>query len=426
MKYYLCNQLEIIKNQSNTLFILNLHLQNNLPNSTLRNENKTNLPKLLLRILYAVLIVCLFLVSIDMLMSAFRLFGKGVANTILSVSAHPFVGIFVGLLITAILQSSSTVTAMVVAAVAAGALTIETATPIIMGANVGTTITSAIVALGHISKKKELRKAFAAASLHDFFNVLTALILFPLEYYTHFLSGLASFVTELLPLSTTSGSFIPPIISIPSNFIVSQLNDYPILILIFAILCLFLAIRLFITLLKEQMIGKQRQQMHELFFGSIWKSFGWGFITTAAIQSSSVTTSLVVPLVATNKVNIQKAFPFIVGANIGTTLTTLLAALFKSEAAITIALVHILFNLIGAMIFLVVPFMRQIPILLSQRLGVAAMNNRSTALAYLLVVFFVLPFGMIYSSFQQNDLDLQKISTTDTKQDSSFVENKKE
>jgi sodium-dependent phosphate cotransporter len=405
---------------------LNLPLQNNLLNRTPRNENKTNLPKLLLRILYAVLIVCLFLVSIDMLMSAFRLFGKGVANTILSVSAHPFVGIFVGLLITAILQSSSTVTAMVVAAVAAGALTIETATPIIMGANVGTTITSAIVALGHISKKKELRKAFAAASLHDFFNVLTALILFPLEYYTHFLSGLASFVTELLPLSNTSGSFIPPIISIPSNFVVEQLQDYPILILIFAILCLFLAIRLFITLLKEQMIGKQRQQMHELFFGSIWKSFAWGFITTAAIQSSSVTTSLVVPLVATRKVNIQKAFPFIVGANIGTTLTTLLAALFKSEAAITIAVVHILFNVIGTMIFLIVPFMRQIPISLAQRLGIAAMNNRSSALVYLLVMFFVLPFGMIYSSFQHNDLDLQKISTTETKQDSSFVHIKKQ
>lgn len=401
---------------------MNLPLKNNIPIS---NESKTNLSKLLLRILYAVLIVCLFLVSIDMLMSAFRLFGKNVANTIFSVSSHPFVGIFVGLLITAILQSSSTVTAMVVAAVAAGALTIETATPIIMGANVGTTITSAIVALGHISKKKELRKAFAAASLHDFFNVLTALILFPLEYYTHFLSNLAKFVTELLPLSNTSGRFIPPIISIPSSFVVEQLHDYPILILIFAILCLFLAIRLFINLLKEQMIGKQRQQIHEIFFGSVWKSFGWGFITTAAIQSSSVTTSLVVPLVATRKVNIQKAFPFIVGANIGTTLTTLLAALFKSEAAITIALVHILFNLLGAMIFLVVPFMRRIPILLAQRLGIAAMNNRSSALAYLLVVFFVLPFGMIYSSFQQNDLDLQKVSTIDTKQDSSLVQQKK-
>ncbi len=361
-----------------------------------------------------------------MLMSAFRLFGKEVANTIFSVSAHPFVGIFVGLLITAILQSSSTVTAMVVAAVAAGTLTIETATPIIMGANVGTTITSAIVALGHISKKKELRKGFAAASLHDFFNLLTVLILFPLEYYTHFLSNLAKYVTELLPFSAASGSFIPPLISIPSNFVVNQLHDYPILILVFSVLCLFLAIRLFVTLLKEQMIGKQRQQMHELFFGSIWKSFGWGFITTAAIQSSSVTTSLVVPLVATRKVNIQKAFPFIVGANIGTTLTTLLAALFKSEAAITIAFVHILFNLIGALIFLIIPLMRQIPTFLAQRLGIAAMKNRSTALAYLLVVFFVLPFGMIYSSFQDNGLNLQEISTINNKQqDSSFNQKKK-
>lgn len=128
-------------------------------NSSVRNENKTNLPKLLLRILYAVLIVCLFLVSIDMLTSSFRLFGKNVANTILSISADPFVGIFVGLLITAILQSSSTVTAMVVAAVAAGTLTIEAATPIILGANIGTTITSAIVALGQISEEKRISQS---------------------------------------------------------------------------------------------------------------------------------------------------------------------------------------------------------------------------------------------------------------------------
>ena len=402
---------------------MNLPLQNNIPT---QNENKTNLSKLLLRVLYAILIVCLFLVSIDMLVSSFRLFGKDVANFIFSVSTHPFVGIFIGLLITAILQSSSTVTAMVVAAVAAGALTIETATPIIMGANVGTTITSAVVALGHISRKKELRKAFAAASLHDFFNVLTVLVLFPLEYYTHFLSHLAKMVTEALPFSATSGSFIPPIISIPSSFVVHHLKNYPILILVFAILCLFLAVRLFVNLLKQQMIGQQRQKMHELFFGSIWKSFFWGFITTAAIQSSSVTTSLVVPLVATRKVNIQKAFPFIVGANIGTTLTTLLAALFKSEAAITIAFVHILFNLIGALLFFIIPFMRRIPIALAQRLGVAAMNNRSSALAYLLVMFFVLPFGMIYSSFQQNTLDLQKTENTEqiSKQDSSLLQDK--
>ncbi|WP_291725792.1 Na/Pi symporter [Bernardetia sp.] len=402
--------------------LLNLPLQNKISKE---NESKTNLSKLLLHILYVVFIVCLFLASIDMLMSAFRLFGREVASSIFSVSAHPFVGIFIGLLITAILQSSSTVTAMVVAAVAAGTLTIETATPIIMGANVGTTITSAVVALGHISKKKELRKAFAAASLHDFFNVLTACVLFPLEYYTHFLSDLAKIVTELLPFSATSGSFIPPIISIPSNFIVSQLKNYPLLILIFAIACLFLAIHLFVNLLKKRMIGKRRQKIHELFFGNTWKSFSWGFISTAAIQSSSVTTSLVVPLVATRKVNIQKAFPFVVGANIGTTLTTLLAALFKSEAAITIAFVHILFNLIGALLFLALPFMRRIPIILSQRLGVAAMNNRSSGLAYLLIMFFVLPFGMIYSSFQQNDLDLQKINTTNTLQDSSFIQNKK-
>jgi Na+/phosphate symporter len=61
----------------------------------------------------------------------------------------------------------------------------------IMGANIGTTITSTIVSLGHIIDKKAFRKAFSVAILHDFFNILVTLILFPLEYYFGLLSSLA-------------------------------------------------------------------------------------------------------------------------------------------------------------------------------------------------------------------------------------------
>src|SRR5688572_32986229 len=96
--------------------------------------------------------------------SSLQHLGRNVAETILLATSNPFTGLFIGLLITAMLQSSSTTTALVVALVASGSITLQSAVPIIMGANVGTTITSTIVSLGFINKKKEFRRAVAAGT----------------------------------------------------------------------------------------------------------------------------------------------------------------------------------------------------------------------------------------------------------------------
>ena len=77
-----------------------------------------------------------------------------------------------------------------------------------------------------------------------------------------------------------------------------------------------------------------------MIFKKTGLAFTYGLFFTAAVQSSTVTTSLVVPLVATRKVSLKKVFPFVVGANIGTTITAALAAIYKSEAAIALAIVH--------------------------------------------------------------------------------------
>ena len=139
----------------------------------------------------------LFLFALDLMTSSLQHMGKNVAETILQATSNPFTALFIGLLITAMLQSSSTTTSLVVALVASGSLTLQSATPIIMGANVGTTITSTIVSLGFINKKKEFRRAVAAGTYHDFFNILTVVILFPLEYYYGFLSSLAGWISNL-------------------------------------------------------------------------------------------------------------------------------------------------------------------------------------------------------------------------------------
>jgi solute carrier family 34 (sodium-dependent phosphate cotransporter) len=134
-------------------------------------------------VLYILGAFLLFLFSLDLMTSSLQHIGKDVAETILSATSNPFTGLFIGLLITAMLQSSSTTTSLVVALVASGSITLQSAIPIIMGANIGTTITSTIVSLGFISKKKEFRRAVAAGTYHDFFNILTTIALFPLEYY---------------------------------------------------------------------------------------------------------------------------------------------------------------------------------------------------------------------------------------------------
>jgi solute carrier family 34 (sodium-dependent phosphate cotransporter) len=136
----------------------------------------------------------LFVFAIKFMVASLYNMGSGLSEVIGLATINPFNGLFIGLLVTAVLQSSSTTTSMLVAFVASGAMTVQSAVPIIMGANIGTTITSTLVSLGFINKKKEFKRAVAAGTYHDFFNILTAAILFPLEYYYQFLSRLCSAV----------------------------------------------------------------------------------------------------------------------------------------------------------------------------------------------------------------------------------------
>jgi sodium-dependent phosphate cotransporter len=148
-----------------------------------------------IKALYIVGALLLFLFALDLMISSLQHAGSNVAETIIEATSNPFTALFIGLLVTAMIQSSSTTTSLVVALVASGSITLQSAIPIIMGANIGTTITSTIVALGFMGKRKEFRRAVAAGTYHDFFNILTAVLLFPLEYYYGFLSGISQSIS---------------------------------------------------------------------------------------------------------------------------------------------------------------------------------------------------------------------------------------
>ncbi len=353
-------------------------------------------------ILLAALAISGFLLSIDMLGLGLNLLAGERVAPIIEATSNPFVGLFIGLLMTAILQSSSTTTSIAVAAVASGSISLSGALPIILGANIGTTITSTIVAFGYITKGNEFRKAVSAAMIHDMFNILGVIILFPLELNYHFLQDLSSELAVIMPTGSAAGT---------STFWFGRLFDFignsvvsisgPVLLIILSILLLFGCIKLLSTQVYAQLVGERKQQFQNAVFKNTTRALGWGVLLTGIVQSSSLTSSLIVPLVATGKVQLKRAFHFIMGANIGTTITAILAALFRSEAAMSLAIAHFLFNVFAVLIFFAIPILGKLPLYLAEKLGYMMYRYRASAFAYITLAFFVIPFGLIYFSKEE-------------------------
>jgi sodium-dependent phosphate cotransporter len=147
---------------------------------------------------YAIGLVALllFIFAIDLLTVSMGDLNSKVATDLFSATKNPFISLFIGLLMTALLQSSSTVTASVVAVVAAGTISLEQAVPLVMGANIGTTLTSTLVSFSYIMKKKQFKRALSAGIIHDIFNIFTVVILLPLELYFQPLTKSALFLAH--------------------------------------------------------------------------------------------------------------------------------------------------------------------------------------------------------------------------------------
>lgn len=357
---------------------------------------------MLSKILVILVTILGFLFALNLLGYAFEEMTAGTAQEILAVTANPFISLFIGLLITAIIQSSSTTTAMIVAAVAAGTLSMSHAVPMVMGANIGTSLTSTLIALGFIAKKKKFRKALAAGTLHDIFNMLVTLVLLPLELFYGLLSEGALFLTSLFSLS--SGAAATDAYSYGflhadrlMHWLSSVVGNLWVIFFLGVVL-LIVSIKFLARFVYELFISLYQENLVHLFFATPLKSFAFGTLLTATVQSSSVTTPLVVPLVATGKISLRKCFPYIMGANIGTTITAIISAQFHSEQALSIALVHLLFNLFGVLLFFPLRFMREIPLVLARALGRLTAHNRLIGFLYILITFFLLPFALIYLS----------------------------
>ena len=343
-----------------------------------------------------------FFLGLDLMGLAFKLFGKGFAEALIEGTANPFVGLLVGILATSVVQSSSTTTSMTVGLVAAGALTIDGAIPIIMGANVGTSVTNTLVSMAHVTRPEEFRRAFAGATLHDFFNLLTVAILLPIELTFHVLRRSAEALERILEGSGGIQLFDPvkavvrPVAEWVSGTLLASSGAFT---LIAGVACLFFALRFLVKLLKSLVSRKAEQILDQTLFRSALAAVGAGMVITVMVQSSTITTSVMVPLVGAGVVTLEQLFPLTIGANLGTTVTALLASLATGNpAAVSVALAHLLFNIFGGLLIYPLRPVRAIPLAMARTLGTLGSRNRPAAVVYVLVVFFGVPILLLLLS----------------------------
>jgi solute carrier family 34 (sodium-dependent phosphate cotransporter) len=350
------------------------------------------------RVLLVVGLLYLFFLGLDLMGVAFKLFGSGFSERLLAGTANPFVGLVAGILATSLIQSSSTTTSMTVALVGAGAISLEGAIPIIMGANIGTSVTNTLVSAAHITRPEEFKRAFAGATLHDFFNLMTVAILFPLELATGFLAKSASAAERLLEGAGGIRLFDPlkTVVRPTSELIATLSGDSGWLTLAAGVLALFLALKLLVDVLKALVTSRAERLLDRTLFASPLATVAAGLAITVMVQSSTITTSVMVPLVGAGVITLEQLFPLTIGANLGTTVTAMLAALATGNAtAISVAFSHVLFNLVGSVILYPLPPMRRIPLALARGLGAVASRRRWLAVVYVLVVFFGIPLLLL-------------------------------
>jgi sodium-dependent phosphate cotransporter len=119
-------------------------------------------------------------------------------------------------------------------------------------------------------------------------------------------------------------------------------------------------------------------------------------VITIAVQSSSITTSILVPLVAAGVLTLRNAFPVTLGANIGTTVTALLASIAAdSPDALVIALAHVTFNVLGILIIYTFPRVRAVPLRMAARTAEAAVKRKSLVAGYVIGLFVVVPLAIL-------------------------------
>lgn len=358
------------------------------------------------RAVSVIALLYLFLVGVNGLGSGFKLLSRDLLDTFFTATSNPFLGLMVGILATTLVQSSSVSTAMIVGFVAApeNPLPVANAIPMVMGANIGTTVTNTIASLAHIARREEFRRAFAVATCHDFFNYLAVLILLPLEMLTGILGRTALALTSALrglsgaeyesPIKGAIEAGGRPIEAAIQALAPGQGTAATIYIVVSAAV-IFATLYSIVSVMRSAMHSRVENLVARAFENNVLVAMAFGMVATVMVQSSSITTSLLVPLAGAGVLTLTQAFPITLGANVGTTITALLAALaatgVNAAAGLTIALVHLLFNTTAIVLIYPVERVRRLPLIAARRLADVAVRSRFLAIMYVVMLFYVIP-----------------------------------
>lgn len=412
-------------------------------------------------IFIGICIVCLFLYfflfGIALLGTGAKVMGGCTAGELFGDDTNPVAGLMVGILSTAIIQSSSTTTSIVVSLVGAESVSVNQGIYMVMGANIGTSVTNTIVAMGQMGDGDQLERAFAGATVHDMFNFLTVAVFFPLELITGYLARLtkacvSNFETKegdkwvgplkaiISPLSNkvliankkvlkgvaagkTCEDFYPivcedmedPTYSTCSQvgliycdkktdqcpmFFQSEATESDdrmsgLAVFILGLILLFVCLFGMVAVLQKMLLKASMRIVHKATDINGYVAILIGMGVTMVVQSSSVTTSTFTPLVGLDVVQIEQMLPITLGANLGTTVTAIMAAMLSTTLAMQVALAHMFFNLSGIIVWYPVPFMRRVPLNLARALGKSTRIWKGLPVVYILSVFLFFPLVLL-------------------------------
>ena len=363
-------------------------------------------PRPLTRLVTVVLLLFGFLIGVKGLGQGFRLLGGDFLELIFATTENPFIGLVVGILATTIAQSSSVTTSMIVGLVAApeSPLPLANAVPMIMGANIGTTVTATVVSLAHMGRREEFERAFPVAVCHDVFNYVTVLLLLPLELATGFLQRTAVWLGSMLegsggfdydsPFATALSATLGPVEQFAA-WLFPAPQAQGVALIAFAAGLIFGSLLLLVRVMRSLVRTRVELLVTNVLGSSAVLSMLVGVAVTVMVQSSSITTSLLVPLGAAGLLRLEQALPITIGANIGTTVTALLAALAVSGPnaiyGLEIALVHLMFNLTGTVMIYPLKITRSVPLRLARYVTTLALRSRKLTLFWVAALFYGVP-----------------------------------
>lgn len=347
-----------------------------------------------------------FLVGVKALGDGFQLLGEATLDQIFSATTNPYISLVVGILATTIMQSSSVTTSMIVGLVAApeSPLPLSNAVPMIMGANIGTTVTATVVSLAHIGRSNEFERAFPIAVCHDLFNYLTVAVLLPLEIFTGYLRRAAVAMSRFIvdvggvdyesPIATAIVAVLSPIEQLFQLLFVS-VRVQGMGLIVFGGVVIFVTLFFIVKVMRSLVRTRIERMVSEVLGSNAILSILVGIVVTTMVQSSSITTSLLVPLGAAGLLRLEQALPITIGANVGTTVTALFAALAGSGEnrifGLEIAMVHLLFNLTGLVLIYPISVTRNIPLRSARFLTKLALRSPRLTLFWVIALFYGVP-----------------------------------